>query len=155
MPHIIGFNEDVDIGVQGIEHTWREYKAPTPITNEETPLALIQGSLEKHYYETETPREIEISPHIKIISTAILTIIALLTAIFVPNVQCVWGFIGSSVTIIIAFFMPAICYLAVVWPSRYKIDIYTLYSIFSGVVAVFLMVLSTFAYFYNLSGYTS
>ena len=143
---ILGYNDEVDLGMQGIEDTWRDYVVPSPLT---TPVATIEEPID-HLLHENNFSEYGKAFVDKAISTGILTACALVTAIFIPRVQVVWGFVGSSVTIIIGFLTPSVCYLKLVASYHLNFDFYAVHACLMIAISVMLIGICNYVYFSDI-----
>ena len=149
---LLGYHEDVDLGVQGIEDTWRDYVVPSPISMyTQTP----ESTMEYHS-EASYPEGLKVSKSStkhNALSTGVLMVVALMTAILVPRVQVVWGLVGSSVTIIIAFLTPSACYLALLKAYRLNFDFYAIHSFAMIIISLALIGVCNYVYFKDLQSF--
>jgi len=63
---------------------------------------------ESHAEEAEGP-----SLYFKVISTTLICVVALILACLVPSVATIWSLTGSTISITIAYILPAACYLQI------------------------------------------
>ena len=147
---LLGYHDEVDLGVQGIEDTWRDYVVPSPIVYPQTP-----ESFTDHHSEgglQEGPKMGE-STQRNIVCTVVLMIAVLTTAILIPRVQVVWGFVGSSVTLIIGFLTPSVCYLALIRSYKLKFDFYALHSCAMIIFSIALIGICNYVYFRDIQSF--
>ena len=147
---LLGYHEDVDLGVQGIEDTWRDYVVRSPLAHTQTPESTME-----HHSESGYPEDLKRgkSTQRNASSTGVLIIAALLTAILIPRVQVVWGFVGSSVTIIIGFLTPSACYLALIKAYRLKFDLYAIHACAMIIISIALIGVCNYVYFRDLQSF--
>jgi hypothetical protein len=113
------------------------YTPKVPVVHEDTPLLASIGEEEQD--DEETPKfDIYASPWVHYGSTFGIVSLCFVGAAAAPSVATVWSLCGSSMAFVIAFFLPAACYLQI--QRRQRDPNGLVWRIFSWFLVVFSIV---------------